>query len=234
MGKDPTKPYSMKSKETLFQHLVNPHFKVIVGMQDGRYEQALKDGSDFLYADHSYFDRGWLKGHFRLVRNGIHLTRIVKNNHVDRLAKFGVVLQPFKGKRGPKIGFLRTSKTNLSMHKLQDTEEELIEKIRNSTDREIVFRSKMDNPKSGVGPPLSEFLADCHAAVSVSTVAAVEAAVMGYPVFSTPHCPSWPIHAGDDIENPIIHDRYDWANSLASASWHWTEAEFINYLRYQT
>lgn len=219
----------MKAKDGLWTHLVNPHFKVIIGLQDGRLaEQLKKPDEEFLYADHSYFNRGWEKGNFRLVRNGIHLTRVIPHRQQNRLLKFGVELLPFKGKRGPKIGFLRTSKTALAIHGLEEREEALIQKIRDSTDREIKFRCKGDNGT------LAEFLSDCHCAVSLMTVAAVEAAIMGYPVYSTPLCPSWPIHAGDDIERPIIHDRYDWANSLAWSSWHWTDAISLDFKRYQT
>ena len=58
---------------------------------------------------------------------------------------------------------------------------------------------------------------------------------MGVPVFSTPHCCSWPINAGplEKIETPERPDRHAWACSLAYASWHADELERIDFRNYQ-
>jgi hypothetical protein len=88
---------------------------------------------------------------------------------------------------------------------MQQTLDELVR----HTDRKIIIKQKQMGP-------LKDYLKDCHAVVGYGTVATVEAAIAGIPVFSGPFCPATPIGCKDfsKIEEPICPDREEWFNSL--------------------
>jgi hypothetical protein len=183
-------------------------------------------GTDFLYVDHAYFKRGWEKGNFRLVRGAVHLTRIVPGP-TDRLKQFGVI-HPYR-KGGDKLVVLNTARVFADQFKMDGITDRIIKELQRHTDRDIVVRLKGDRT------PMWQALEGAHAVVSLCTVAGVEAAMLGYPVFSIPQCPTWPINAGElkDIESPTYHDRYEWANSLAWATWNKDEIKTIDFKGYQ-
>jgi hypothetical protein len=65
--------------------------------------------------------------------------------------------------------------------------------------------------------PLHEELADAHCLVAHGSIAAVEAAVFGCPVFVDQESAAALVGkvGFDDIENPVYPDRVQWLNSLA-------------------
>jgi hypothetical protein len=195
---------------------------VVLGLKNGRIEQSRK----YVYIDHSYFVRGWEFSNFRLIRDAVHLTRIVPHP-TDRLKTvFNVDLKDYR-KNGSHILLIEPGKALQGFYGKPNIVQESINLIRQHTDRPIVIKPKE-------GPPLSEALKDAWAVVCPFSVAGVEAAVAGYPVFSTELCPTWPISqdlAG--IEDPQEPERYEWANSLAAASWHVSELSGINFKEYQ-
>jgi hypothetical protein len=198
----------------------------VLGLLDGDIQKQQSD--NFLYVDHSYLRRGWEKGNFRLIRGGPHLTRIIPHKE-DRLeSKFNVKLQPYHS-NGSHIVVLVPGEHMLKFYKEPNIAKQMADECKKYTDRHIVFKKKMD------GHDLFRVLKGAWAVICPYSVAGVEAAIAGYPVFSTPRCPTWPINAGalSDIEKPILHDRYEWANSLAWASWHQSELRSINYREYQ-
>lgn len=82
-------------------------------------------------------------------------------------------------------------------------------RLHSLTDRPIVCKEKG-------GGFLGE-IANAHAVVSLSSVAEVEAALNGVPVFVTEDSPAWPVNAGglEDIEHPARPDREDWIRTLS-------------------
>jgi hypothetical protein len=181
---------------------------------------------DFFYVDHGYFKREWTTGFFRLIRNNLHLTRVI-GNHENRLEKFGVEIQPYR-KTGRSILVVSPGEIMAQFLGIEGIGEAMAEECRKYTDRPVYVK-----PKDGT--PLMHALRDVWAVVCPVSVGGVDAAMAGIPVFSTPMCPSWPINSGDlkDLDNPTYPERYEWANSLAWSTWHFDEIPFIPYKTYQ-
>ena len=221
----------MTNKGDLRMQLQNKarNIPVVVGLLDGN--AANTRGKDHLYADHSYFNRGWENNVFRIIRRGIHLTRVISHK-VDRLkTRFGIEIQPYR-KDGKHILVLAPGETIAKFYGKENIAEEMAAECRKYTDRPVIVRKKCFKANY---PKFMEHLRDAWAVVSPFSVGGVEAAIAGYPVFSTQLCPSWPINAGplENLDKPEFPERYEWANSLAWSSWHLKELGSIDYREYQ-
>jgi hypothetical protein len=167
---------------------------------------------EFIYVDHSYFNRGWEHGAIRLVRNAPHLTTLLDRPR-DRADKFGVVLKEWR-RNGSHIVIVEPSIHLRNLYWspwIVDGAESI---LRRHTDRRIIKVTK----EMGV----KHYIPGAWAVVCPFSVAGVEAAIEGIPVFSTPNCPTWPISAGqlEQIETPrLVKNRQEWVNSLAYACW---------------
>ncbi len=212
---------------TQYQAHDNGGLPVICGLVDSRNLKYKRDDTDFLYADHAYFDRGWDKHHFRLIRKAHHLTRVVSRPD-DRLKKWNVQIEPWR-KGGRDIVIIPPSKFYWDLYGLSDWLRRTKEEIGRHTDRHIHVKETKGRLRECL---LEEH--DAHAVVCAISVAGMEAALMGVPVFSTPHCCSWPMNAGplEMIEKPERPERHAWASSLAYASWHADELERIDFRDY--
>jgi len=202
----------------------------IFGIKFPAAKEAIAAGRDFVYFDHSYFNRGWHTGNFRAIRNGLHLTELI-DRPSDRLKKFNVVIEPWR-KSGREIVIIPPSDTQTSVYECHDWLINTESKLSQITDRPVTCKSTKNTS-------LRDFLSDAWAVVTYASVAGVEAALMGVPVFSTEKCPSWPINSGklDDIETPEYPDfREQWASGLCYASWNWSEIESVKWgdYRYET
>jgi hypothetical protein len=95
-------------------------------------------------------------------------------------------------------------------------------RLRELTDRPIIVRDKESLR------PLGDQLRDAHCLVAHGSIAAVEAVVMGCPVFVEPISAAALVGKTDlrDIESPIYPDRQAWLHSLAYNQWN--EAELTN------
>ena len=89
-----------------------------------------------------------------------------------------------------------------------------LEELRNYTDREIRIRDKRSALMNG--RTLAEDLLNCHAVVTHLSNIAVDAVLMGVPVFVNKLSSAWHVSSGDlgNIENPNYPDRELWLNSL--------------------
>jgi hypothetical protein len=87
------------------------------------------------------------------------------------------------------------------------------------TDRPVIIRDKETSV------PLSEALRGAHCLVTHGSIAAIEAVVMGYPVFVDPVCTARLVGKTDfsEIENPAYPDRMPWLHSLAYSQWNENE-----------
>jgi len=196
------------------------------GILDGTARALRGRGKEWIYFDHSYFQRGWHRGHFRCVRNGFHLTKLLDRPD-DRFKKFGVEVEPWR-KTGSEIVIIPPSAAQIAMYENEDWLIKVESRLCEITDRPVTC-------KTTKVAPLRDFLSDAWAVVTFASVAGVEAALMGIPVFSTDQCPSFPVSAGelDDIETPTYADnRREWASSLAYASWSWDEMPRIKWHDY--
>jgi hypothetical protein len=103
-----------------------------------------------------------------------------------------------------------------------DWSRQMCDRLRQHTGRTIVLRHK----ESKV--PLYSDLKDAHCLVTHGSIAAVEAAIMGCPVFVDAE--SAASHVGvvgfADIEHPVYPDRQPWLNSLAYSNF--SESEMLD------
>lgn len=232
------KPYSWKNgnRDTRnnlsdwiiqYQTMGGGHLPVVVGMKDSRVNRWMSEGTDFLYGDHAYFDRGWDKHNFRITRNRTHLTHVVKRPD-DRLKRWNVQIEPWR--HGRSVVVIPPSDLVASLYGALDWLETTLKRLRSLTDRPIHVKATKGRLREML---LDE--ADAHAVVCFVSVAGMEAALMGVPVFTSKDCCAWPVNAGplEKIESPEYVDRHDWACSLAYASWNADELSAIDWRDYQ-
>ena len=169
----------------------------------------------FIYIDHAYLKRGYETGNFRVVVDHIHQTKLLDVSG-DRLKRLEV--RVYDWRKGREVIVLEPSRNVCNVLGVSPRwAEETALRLKNYTDRPIRIKSK--------GPGLFGELKDCHAVVGLSSVAEVEAAIFGIPVFATEHSPAAPIAEKDfsKIESPIYPDRDAWLRSLSYAQWHVSE-----------
>jgi len=196
------------------------------GILDGKAKSLLHRDTEWIYFDHSYFKRGWDKGNFRCVRNGLHLTRILDRPD-DRLRRFEVEIEPWR-KTGREIVIIPPSEAQIAIYGNSDWLVNVETRLSEITDRPVTSKTSKQTP-------LRDYLSDAWCVVTFASVAGIEAALMGVPVFSTSNCPSWPVSAGrlEDIETPqYAENRSEWASSLCYASWNWEEMKNIKWHDY--
>lgn len=188
---------------------------------------------DFLYIDHGYWNRGYS---FRVIVGETHLTRLL-DRPGDRISTNPVngnpttpVIAPWKRWHdgSGQIVLIPPSEVVASMFRVPGGPRGWIDSmtatLRKYTKRELKFKKEKS-------PPLAEYCNGAHAVVTFGSVAGVEAAAMGYPVFSGPICPTRPISAGplENIETPVYSDnREAWLRSLSYAQYTFDELEQMN------
>jgi len=201
----------------------------IMGIPDAT--RMSKSVKEWVYFDHSYFKRGWQLGNFRAVRNGLHLTSpIIRPD--DRLKKWDVQIKPWR-KSGSEIIVIPPTEAQTAYYDCGDWMPKTLAKLKQVTDRRVIIKAKDDKRL------LLFYLETAHALVTFASVAGVEAAIAGVPVFATENCPAWQVSAGslDNIEKPhYAENRHQWACGLAYASWNWGEIRNVRWhdYRYQT
>ena len=188
-----------------FQKHLKSRLPVCVGLATS--DVGARLGTDFLYVDRGYWDRS---EHYRIVRGGIHLTRL-QDRSGDRLGPSE--MRPWK--TGTFVVVIPPSPWQC---KQIPGASEWLGSLRLDTDREVMV-------KHDKTIPLAEYLTGAHVVISYGSVAAVKAAMWGYPVLSGPHCPATPISC-EDIERPVLKDREPWLRSLSYAQW--TQDEVLN------
>lgn len=111
------------------------------------------------------------------------------------------------------------SPTYVKSHGIPNWTEKTIAQLKTLTDRPIVVRDK-ESKKS-----LQEDVHGAHCLVSHGSNAAVEAVIMGCPVFVHPDSAAALVGLTDltKIENPIYPDRDRWLHSLAYCQFNETE-----------
>jgi len=204
---------------------------VVIGCVSSELKRWIENGEDYYYLDHSYFNRGWANNNFRAIRKAFHLNTIKKRPD-DRLRKFNVKIEPWRRNRGDRVVVIPVSHAHVSMSESiygTDWTERTVGKLKQITGRSIFVKKK------GVNSLKEVLTQDCWAVVCHGSVAGVEAALMGFPVFAGEKCCAAPISAGplEKIDDPELVDfRHEWASSLAYASWHKDEIGNVNWLDY--
>lgn len=182
--------------------------------------------ADYLYIDHAYFRHQSDYRHVRLTRGWVHQIEVGKFPD-DRLHRYGVTIEPWR-KAGMSVVVIPPSGHQQSCFGLSDWLENTVNDIKRATDRPVLVKYNKE-------VPLRRAISNAWAVVTWASVAGVEAALMGVPVFSTPNCPSWPVSAGplSAIDSPEYKERHDWACSLAYSTWHFSELPSIDLDNYR-
>lgn len=179
----------------------------------------IESGKPFIYADHAYFGRGYpngtIEGNFRVVMSDVHLRRIIPR---DKPKTFEYA--PKDWRKGEYILVFPPSETMTKTFDVHPQWAQLTMKtIKKYTGRQVFLKPKHARY------PLTHYLEGAHAVIGYGTVACVEAAMFGVPVFAGPKCPATPIAEADltKIESPAYPDREAWFKSLTHSQFHLSE-----------
>lgn len=175
-----------------------------------------------------YIDRGYLRatrdtdysGYFRVTRNHLQGDGTGTPNY-DRLAALGITLRPWRAD-GHHVLVCPPGEVyaGLSGFDAVEWQRGVVETLQAHTDRPVRVREK---PRGGGrNVPLAQDLIDCWAVVAHSSNVAVDALVLGVPVFVTDRCGARRCAETDlsRIESPRLpDDREEWAATLAAQQW---------------
>lgn len=172
---------------------------------------------DFIYWDRGYARRvfaTWLPrgdngGYYRWHLNSFQMQRI-SVVPADRWLNLKTPLTPWRTEGAHVVVALPTP-TYTRLHGVENWLAETMRALSFGTKRQIVIRDKESKR------PLADDLNGAHALVAHGTVAAVEAVIMGCPVFVSPDSAAALVGCTDinTIEKPSMPDRSAWVHSLA-------------------
>lgn len=154
------------------------------------------------------------KSFYRWTLNAYQM-RTIRDVPKDRWKALRLTVEPWR-KNGRHIVLAIPSPTYLKSHEGMDGwVENTLAEIKRHTDRAIVVRDKE------CSRPLQSDLNGAHCLVTHGSIAAVEAVIMGCPVFVHPDSAAALVGLTDLglIEAPIYPQRHPWLNSLAYCQW---------------
>lgn len=175
-------------------------------------------GRTFIYWDRGYARRifaTWLpratdgSGYYRWHVNSFQMQEIRKVPD-DRWKALKTDVSPWSA-GGKHIVIAAPTLTYTKFHRTERWTDETIDALSRVTDRPLMIRGK-ESKRS-----LAEDLKGAHALVSHQSNTAVEAVIMGCPVFVDPGSAAALVGKTDlkQIESPVYPDRQPWLNSLA-------------------
>lgn len=128
----------------------------------------------------------------------------------DRWKALNIPVEPWR-KGGRHIVIAAPTRTYARFHRCESWIADTIDALARVTDRQLVIRDK-ESKRS-----LQSDLHGAHALVTHGSIAAVEAAILGYPVFVHPDSAAALVGRTDlkKIESPVYPDRQPWLNALA-------------------
>lgn len=182
------------------------------------------EGRPWIYRDRGYLRRAPMaaaglapgdgEGYWRWHLNATQMDRVVPRPP-DRFERLGIFPRPWR--RGGRTVVVAVPSDSLArFHRLDGWLERTLAALRAHTDRPIKVRRK-PAPRGYRGPTLEKDLVNAHAVVTHASNAAVEAAVLGVPVFVDPVSAAAPVGLTDlaRIESPAYPDRMPWLAALA-------------------
>lgn len=183
-----------------------------------------KRGRDFLYWDRGYARRifatdlpqGDNGGFYRWTLNAFQL-REIRDVPDDRWKALKTDAWPWQ-RTGRHIVVAEPSPTYERFHGIEGWTARTVKALNELTDRPLLIRNK---EMQRFGRKLHEDLKGAHCLVTHGSNAAVEAVIMGCPVFVHPDSAASLVGRCDlaRIEEPIYPDRQPWLNSLAYNQW---------------
>lgn len=174
------------------QHLPNPlALRSIV--KTPVMETCKRQGRDFYYIDTGYFGN-YSKGktYHRIVKNAMQHLGSIQDRPEDRFLRTDTKLRSFssqkKRDRGSKILLCPPSEKAMRCGwglNLEDWMQETMRELKKHTDREIVVREKRVRTERQLDDTIWQALEDdIYCLVTYNSIAAVEALIMGKPVFA--------------------------------------------------
>jgi hypothetical protein len=182
-------------------------------------------GRQWIYWDRGYWDRvfaTWLPrgsngGRYRWHLNSFQLQKL-RDVPADRYEACKPPVQEWK-KGGRHIVIAAPTRTYAKFHQCESWIADTIDALARNTDRQLVIRDKETKR------PLQSDLDGAHCLVTHASIAAVEAVILGCPVFV--HADSAAALVGQTdlskIEKPVYPDRQPWLNSLSYSQFNETE-----------
>ena len=184
--------------------------------------KSIKQHNEYYFIDMPYFDK--LRSHFnepgkeywRICKNCLQINTI-QNTDETRFKSFNININDWNDK-GNKIVVLPSSGSVEYYYNQSNWLSQTLDTIKKYTNRPIIIRRK--GPSMGLihKKPLYEDIKDAHAVITLTSIAGIEAARLGIPVFCHEQSAAAPIglHDLSKIESPIYPDRTKWLNSLAN------------------
>lgn len=173
----------------------------------------------------TWLPRGTNGGYYRWHVDSFQLRkmRLVPD---DRWKALNIPLVPWR-KGGRHIVIAAPTPTYEKFHGIETWTDDTVRYLAKHSDRQIVIRHKASNR------PLQADLEGAHCLVANGSMAGVEAAILGCPVFDRPENAASLVGLTDlsKIETPIYPDREPWANALAYSQF--TEEELTNGVLWQ-
>lgn len=175
-------------------------------------------GRRYVYWDRGYARRvfaTWLPrgvggGYYRWHVGATQLREIRRDLPADRWESLGIAALPWRS-RGRHVVIAAPTLTYGKFHGLRSWIEQTLDELALHTRRQIVIRCKETKR------PLQEDLEGAHALVSHGSIAAVEAVILGCPVFVDGSSAAALVGLTSlaRIETPVRPDRTHWLRSLA-------------------
>lgn len=190
---------------------------VVVGNLNGADEiqiECRKLKIPYVYIDHGYFRRSLDLSVARFCVNNYHCNDFRPYQDSPKAPVFD--WKPF----GDSVVVLPPSDYVAKVYGANRWLEETLETLKKHTDRPLFIKRK------GSGDLFSA-IKDCWAVVSFGSVADVETALYGKPLFTSEFSPASPISIKDftKIETPIYPERGAWISSLYGSEWESTEMQ---------
>lgn len=206
---------TISEKPGVFWGLANNNFELV--------RQYDNQKLPYYFTDMPYWNR-WAGNNretcsWRVIPNALHCSW-VEEYPDDRFKSLNIKIHEWR-KTGSHILICPSSVTVNNFYNQANWLNDTVAKLKTYTDRPIKIRHKPRNNKTS-GPlaatiPFEEDVKNAWAVVTLVSIAGVEAACLGVPVFCSSHSPCATLGNIDllNIENPILNDRTNWANTLA-------------------
>ena len=158
------------------------------------------------------------KSYYRWHVNHFQLRHVEPGLSPVRWNALKIPLKPWQ-KNGRHVVVAAPTPTYEKFHQIEGWTDRTIRYLSSITERQVVVRQKESKR------PLQYDLDGAHCLVANGSIAAVEAAILGCPVFDNVESAAALVGLTDlaQIERPIYPDRQPWANALAESQFNETE-----------
>lgn len=212
--------------DALSHSKLNSNSSVFWGLAGRNFDEIKRHQTQkipFYFTDMPYWNR-WMGNNrdscsWRIIPNALHCNW-QQNYPNDRFKKLNVTIKDWRN-NGEHILICPSSLTMNRFYNQNNWLNDTINELKKYTDRPIKIRHKPRSNKTS-GPraaiiPFEEDIKNAWAVVTLASIAGVESACLGVPVFASKESPCAILGNIDlsNIENPKLIDRTFWLNTLA-------------------